>query len=332
MDNLSEKELIIRDLYVVNNYYKNKSQYDKILQQKQICVDKSEVEILDKRYVVSSEKEIIDIFVKNGTKFNDDLGKNVPKPFNAKKPEETYKNPKSLLTVAILAIIFGFIPGLAMVIVSFLNEQLQVLAAFGFVLLAAGLIVAASGILLSVENKKIMQESEEYEKAKKENYRLTMEWAESQESIKKERYNNVKVVYQNELDKCLEEYRSNIERYNKTKNDHIFQIEQITDEINRLKRNSIIPIFYLDNDNAVEKMLFFMLNKRADTVKELVNLYETTVWQDAILKQLYLTNKNLIEQNLVHIEGLLKIDDSINRIAYDMEHLEFETLSFGMII
>ena len=46
---------------------------------------------------------------------------------------------------------------------------------------------------------------------------------------------------------------------------------------------NVIPVYYFQKD-AVTKMLFFYLNKRADTIKELINLYEQTVFEAALLK------------------------------------------------
>ncbi len=48
---------------------------------------------------------------------------------------------------------------------------------------------------------------------------------------------------------------------------------------------TVIPAYYFKAD-AVEKMLFFYVNKRADNVRDLINLYETTVFQEAVLKSL----------------------------------------------
>ena len=47
----------------------------------------------------------------------------------------------------------------------------------------------------------------------------------------------------------------------------------------------MIPAYYFKAD-AVEKMLFFYVNKRADNIRDLINLYETTVFQEAVLKSL----------------------------------------------
>jgi hypothetical protein len=52
-----------------------------------------------------------------------------------------------------------------------------------------------------------------------------------------------------------------------------------------LQKLNVIPSYYFKAD-AVEKMLFFYVNKRADNIKDLINLYETTVFQEAVLKSL----------------------------------------------
>ena len=44
-------------------------------------------------------------------------------------------------------------------------------------------------------------------------------------------------------------------------------------------------MFYFKQD-AIEKMLFFYVNKRADNIRDLINLYETTVFQEAVLSSL----------------------------------------------
>ena len=50
-----------------------------------------------------------------------------------------------------------------------------------------------------------------------------------------------------------------------------------------LKKINVIPAYYFTED-AVSKMLFFYVNKRADTIKELINLYEQTEFEGALLK------------------------------------------------
>ncbi len=51
------------------------------------------------------------------------------------------------------------------------------------------------------------------------------------------------------------------------------------------KKLNVIPAYYF-KEEAVEKMLFFYVNKRGDNIRDLINLYETTVFQEAVLKSL----------------------------------------------
>ena len=48
---------------------------------------------------------------------------------------------------------------------------------------------------------------------------------------------------------------------------------------------NVVPPYYFQKD-AITKMLFFYVNKRADNIRDLINLYETTVFQEAVLKGL----------------------------------------------
>ena len=52
-----------------------------------------------------------------------------------------------------------------------------------------------------------------------------------------------------------------------------------------VKKLAVVPAYYFKPE-AVEKMLFFYVNKRADNVRDLINLYETTVFQEAVLRSL----------------------------------------------
>ena len=52
-----------------------------------------------------------------------------------------------------------------------------------------------------------------------------------------------------------------------------------------VKQLTEIPAFYFKAD-AIQKMLFFYVNKRADNIRDLINLYETTVFQESVLKSL----------------------------------------------
>lgn len=63
------------------------------------------------------------------------------------------------------------------------------------------------------------------------------------------------------------------------------EILKINNELASIRTKiKAIPVYYFQNPDAIKKMLFLMINKRADTIKELVNLYEETEWQSSLLK------------------------------------------------
>lgn len=74
-------------------------------------------------------------------------------------------------------------------------------------------------------------------------------------------------------------------------------------------------------------MLFLIPNKRADTVKELVNIYETEKWQEQVLSQLGVYCKAMAVQSQHHLDALLAVNERLSALHYDITHLEFT--SFG---
>lgn len=82
---------------------------------------------------------------------------------------------------------------------------------------------------------------------------------------------------ENELSAQVQEMQAQL-----TKTEQM-QAELETRGENILKKLNVIPVYYFTED-ALSKMLFFYVNKRADTVKELINLYEQTEFEDSLLK------------------------------------------------
>ena len=66
-------------------------------------------------------------------------------------------------------------------------------------------------------------------------------------------------------------------------NQTLQKIENVYNNV--VKSLTEVPVFYFKQD-AIEKMLFFYVNKRADNIRDLINLYETTVFQEAVLNSL----------------------------------------------
>ncbi len=65
----------------------------------------------------------------------------------------------------------------------------------------------------------------------------------------------------------------------------------------------VIPPFYAENPDAIKKMCFLFMNKRASNIEDLINLYETEEWRNKVLQSingvknvLYMSQQNLASQ------------------------------------
>lgn len=332
----SEKELIIRDLYIMNTFYKNKEEYDEVLSNKNLKINKAEIDILGYPYEIESAKDIEDIFVKNGDRFNDDFGKNKPNEYVAELDKNICSLWKILITILIgFSIAFSCIYFIIKYCLFIFGgaEVGEVVGVLIIILIAlVGLLAFITGINDLISREKKLKEYAEAQKKEEEQNKKIKVWLCEQNLIVENRKKVVNELYKKEINTCIKQYFSQIEEYNKIKDEHICKVEGIIASIENVKKNSLVPVYYLNDSEAVEKMLFFMLNKRADTIKELVNLYETAKWQDSVLEQLQITNNNLIEQNYALIDATLKVDESINRVVYDMQNTSFTTTSYGILI
>ncbi len=341
MTELTEKDQIIRDLYVMETFYKNKEKYDKLLSQEETKITRAEIKVLGSNHYVESEDDILKEFALHGNKFNDNYGKN--KPIEVKKIslDSNANIDDSYFIVGMIVfgsifLVFG-IWCLIMLIYWLVvdpdyvrNENVLYIATF--ILLVLGIVPIVIGVKKIIAIRQATKKATESERLNKESLYQIKEWEKEQDEIIANRMSLVESLYKDEYETAKNMYNKLIAEYNQCKNEYLVKIHNIYSSIIELKKNSIIPIYYLENSEAVEKMLFFMLNKRADTIKELVNLYETTKWQENMLNELSSTNNALIQQNLVTIQGMLKIDSSINKVVYDMENMEIESYSIGYLI
>ena len=65
----------------------------------------------------------------------------------------------------------------------------------------------------------------------------------------------------------------------------------------------VIPPYYAENPDAIKKMCFLFMNKRASNIEDLINLYETEEWRNKVLQSingfknvLYMSQQNLASQ------------------------------------
>ena len=104
----------------------------------------------------------------------------------------------------------------------------------------------------------------------------------------KKYYGTAKLIeeYDKQLPEYLEKQRQIVAKANKNIaicNQALLALENVNKQF--VGKLTEIPAFYFKPE-AVEKMLFFYVNKRADNIRDLINLYETTVFQEAVLRSL----------------------------------------------
>ncbi len=93
-----------------------------------------------------------------------------------------------------------------------------------------------------------------------------------------------KYIHQAEIDRNVAHYDRLIERQNlvltNTRN-HIVKLNAEGQQI--IQDLEIIPQYYFTKE-SIERMLFFFVNKRADNIKDLINLHEQTLFQEELIK------------------------------------------------
>lgn len=129
------------------------------------------------------------------------------------------------------------------------------------------------------------------------------------------------------------------------------KLKDLKQSVSSLKKNledfqkvSIIPYFYSSNPYAVNKMFIIMVSKRASTLKELTNAYETDKFREETLDQLKQINKNLLSINndlINHITNATKflatkIDYNFDTLNSNISHLSdivaAPTFTYGCIL
>ena len=119
----------------------------------------------------------------------------------------------------------------------------------------------------------------------------------------------------------------NIEKINK---DKIVLNESLKEMLNVIEK---IPIYYASNPDAIKKMCFLYVNKRASNIQDLINLYETETWRNKLIssitdfrKVIALSSVNLSRQlSNMHSEmvdnnnALYDLTNKINNLKVDVQ-------------
>ena len=100
------------------------------------------------------------------------------------------------------------------------------------------------------------------------------------------------------------------------------QISNVKQKINEVvvyhgdlcSKLEVLPPAYIQDRQTVTKLLTLVLNKRADTVKELINLYETEKWREKVVDRLDRQYQLTYEATKATLRALSQINSSIGMI------------------
>lgn len=99
--------------------------------------------------------------------------------------------------------------------------------------------------------------------------------------------------------------------------DDLIHIDNLPDLY--IKKCVVIPSFYASSEDAIQKMCFLYINKRADNIKDLINLYETEKWREKVLDKLDIQNNLLNEVGKAMVASLNSVQNSIKKHTSTIE-------------
>ena len=96
-------------------------------------------------------------------------------------------------------------------------------------------------------------------------------------------------------------------------------IKKLNVVVSNITQNSELPYHYAINKNAVSLMLNIILSKRADTLKEMINIYERDCKLNIIISEIQKSNKIYLQSMQ---EAQLSIANCTELISSDMNELK----------
>lgn len=120
---------------------------------------------------------------------------------------------------------------------------------------------------------------------------------------------------------ALEKYKNEYHQKVAMRNKQISDVKQKINEVvvyhgDLCGKLEALPPAYIQDRATVTKLLTLVLNKRADTVKELINLYETEKWREKVINRLDRQYQLTYEAAKTTLQALSEINSSIGAI-YD---------------
>lgn len=340
---LSDKERMLADLFTLDEYYENESSILKILNRKDE-IDKiplqepvgQEMDILGQTVEIEKREAIPEAYAKLGAdELFEDSFKADQKTI-ARLKEKRPVGPKGgypsfqgywywPYIVAFLSIGFGFAM-LTPVFLGYKNVPPNIFfAVLGFV---GGAVLIGIGLYNAWEQSEKKKDDKRYEEACLQHEETLNMFRRRQKEMFNKRLKTVNGVYAKPIRDSEKEWDEKQKKFieEKTMESETLKHDVVVAEnAQKMKtavvQASIIPSYYLNNKDAVKRMLFLMLNKRADTVKELVNVFENEKWQQEVLGRLSAYTQGLVTQNRVVLQGLVAINDSVNAASNNVSKL-----------
>lgn len=94
------------------------------------------------------------------------------------------------------------------------------------------------------------------------------------------------------------------------------------------EKNTVIPFYYISKEEVAKKMLFLLLNKRANNVTDLINLYETEEWRNKLLETISSEFKAVHQANVAMCSQLASLNtktdfmiESINNVSVSIDKM-----------
>ena len=300
---MTEKEIILSELWTAHNYYEKREQIAQNIDE-----------------VIGSSIDLEPDSVKFIVKGNE---------FHSKEELEQYyscaEEKAELQEIKATKIKIKWWHILLFAITTYLSFQLIVLGnSTGNIGLAVvgGLFVIASLTLLATILLTILQQYFE-KKSKISNITQTIETKEKDYENIKSQLTSAVENFEAKAKESEIKYKNKKNELAKTESNLRSSLETLEDSFKLFLPTSIIPATYLMDGDTASKLLVIMLNKRADTVKELINIFETEKWRNLLLNTICDNVSILYEQNEQLLNQLALANENVKNLANIVNNLEF---------
>ena len=144
-------------------------------------------------------------------------------------------------------------------------------------------------------------------------------------------------VYQQSMDiynRHCEEYDQSVKNLDLWKKDQFTivkkKIKDVDKTLNQMQNNvakeirnylTVIPLDYF-NEEAITGMLYYYTNKRGDTIKELINLYENEKFKEKLLGSIQQNTRTMQSIGKVVVTQLQTISNKMNSLQTELKAMQ----------